>query len=158
MNLGNKVVYQIYPKSFQDTNGDGIGDLKGIIRRLDYLKELGVDAVWSAVRVSQPAITRESVYRILNEFAMRGLISRLDQIDNARYDSRTDAHGHFICERCGKIIDFDWPAETRIPRDFQAGSVARMEIRLVGVCESCASGEPPRNPEEAGTAEAPGGE
>ena len=43
MNLGNKVVYQIYPKSFQDTNGDGIGDLQGIIRRLDYLKELGVD-------------------------------------------------------------------------------------------------------------------
>ena len=46
MNLGNKVVYQIYPKSFQDTNGDGIGDLKGIIRRLDYLKELGVDYLW----------------------------------------------------------------------------------------------------------------
>ena len=41
MNLGNKVVYQIYPKSFQDTNGDGIGDLKGIIEHLDYLKEPG---------------------------------------------------------------------------------------------------------------------
>ena len=117
-----------------------------------------VDTVWTAVRGNLPAITRESVYRILNEFSGRGIISRLDHIDNARYDSRTDAHGHFICERCGKIIDFDWPAETRIPRDFQAGSVARMEIRLVGVCESCASWEPPRNPEEAGTAEAPGGE
>lgn len=46
MNLGNKVVYQIYPKSFQDTNGDGIGDLKGIIEHLDYLKELGVDYLW----------------------------------------------------------------------------------------------------------------
>lgn len=46
MNLGNKVVYQIYPKSFQDTNGDGIGDLKGIIKHLDYLKELGVDYLW----------------------------------------------------------------------------------------------------------------
>lgn len=42
----DKVVYQIYPKSFQDTNGDGIGDLKGIIERLDYLKELGVDYLW----------------------------------------------------------------------------------------------------------------
>ncbi len=41
-----KTAYQIYPKSFQDTNGDGIGDLQGIIRRLDYLKELGVDIVW----------------------------------------------------------------------------------------------------------------
>src|SRR5713101_3756195 len=40
------VIYQIYPRSFQDTNGDGIGDLKGIERRLDYLASLGVDAIW----------------------------------------------------------------------------------------------------------------
>lgn len=40
------VVYQIYPRSFQDSNGDGIGDLNGIIRRLDYLETLGIDAIW----------------------------------------------------------------------------------------------------------------
>jgi oligo-1,6-glucosidase len=40
------VVYQIYPCSFYDTNGDGIGDLQGIIAKLDYLKELGVDIIW----------------------------------------------------------------------------------------------------------------
>ncbi|MBQ9863593.1 MAG: glucohydrolase, partial [Lachnospiraceae bacterium] len=40
------VFYQIYPKSFADSNGDGIGDLKGIISKLDYLKDLGVDALW----------------------------------------------------------------------------------------------------------------
>ncbi len=40
------VVYQIYPKSFQDSNGDGIGDIRGIISRLDYLADLGIDAVW----------------------------------------------------------------------------------------------------------------
>lgn len=40
------VVYQIYPKSFQDSNGDGIGDINGIISRLDYLKDLGIGAVW----------------------------------------------------------------------------------------------------------------
>ena len=40
------VIYQIYPRSFQDTNGDGVGDLKGIERRLDYLASLGVDAIW----------------------------------------------------------------------------------------------------------------
>src|ERR1700727_1759973 len=39
-------IYQIYPRSFQDANGDGVGDLKGIERRLDYLSWLGVDAIW----------------------------------------------------------------------------------------------------------------
>ena len=40
------VVYQIYPKSFQDSNGDGFGDLQGIIKRLDYLETLGINAIW----------------------------------------------------------------------------------------------------------------
>ena len=40
------IVYQVYPRSFQDSNGDGVGDLAGIRRRLDYLASLGVDAVW----------------------------------------------------------------------------------------------------------------
>jgi alpha-glucosidase len=42
----NSVIYEIYPRSFQDSNGDGIGDLNGITAKLDYLKELGVDAIW----------------------------------------------------------------------------------------------------------------
>ena len=42
----NGVIYQIYPRSFQDTDGDGIGDLTGIRRRLGYVASLGVDAVW----------------------------------------------------------------------------------------------------------------
>ena len=42
----SSVVYQIYPKSFLDTNGDGLGDLRGVIRKLDYLRELGVDYIW----------------------------------------------------------------------------------------------------------------
>ena len=40
------VVYQIYPRSFNDSNGDGIGDLNGITEKMDYLQELGVDVVW----------------------------------------------------------------------------------------------------------------
>lgn len=44
--FSSKVVYQIYPKSFMDSNGDGLGDLRGIIEKLDYLKELGADYLW----------------------------------------------------------------------------------------------------------------
>ncbi len=46
MKFQDKVIYQIYPKSFKDTNGDGVGDLRGVIEKLDYLEELGVDYVW----------------------------------------------------------------------------------------------------------------
>ena len=46
MDIRDKVIYQIYPKSFYDTNGDGLGDLAGVTAKLDYLKELGVDFLW----------------------------------------------------------------------------------------------------------------
>ncbi len=48
------VVYQIYPRSFKDTNGDGVGDLRGIIEKLDYIKSLGVDVVWLNPIYSSP--------------------------------------------------------------------------------------------------------
>ena len=48
------VVYQIYPKSFKDSNGDGVGDIKGIIQKLDYLKELGVNVLWISPMLESP--------------------------------------------------------------------------------------------------------
>ncbi len=48
------IVYQIYPRSFQDSNGDGIGDLKGIMQRLDYLESLGIDAIWLSPVFASP--------------------------------------------------------------------------------------------------------
>lgn len=46
MNLGKKVIYQIYPKSFYDSNGDGIGDLRGIIEKIPYIAQLNIDMIW----------------------------------------------------------------------------------------------------------------
>ena len=48
------IIYQIYPRSFFDTNGDGIGDLRGIIEKLDYLKDLGVSAIWMSPIYDSP--------------------------------------------------------------------------------------------------------
>ena len=68
----NKVAYQIYPKSFNDTNGDGIGDFKGIIDKLDYLKELGIDIIWISPIYQSPFVDQgydiSDYYRIDEKF------------------------------------------------------------------------------------------
>lgn len=48
------IFYQIYPRSFKDTNGDGIGDIQGIIEKLDYLKGLGINAIWMTPHYDSP--------------------------------------------------------------------------------------------------------
>lgn len=67
-----QVIYQIYPRSFQDGNGDGIGDLKGMCSRLDYLKELGVTAVWMSPVYASPNVDNgydiSDYERIMEEF------------------------------------------------------------------------------------------
>ena len=60
----DKVAYQIYPKSFLDTNGDGIGDLRGIISKLDYLKELGIDIIWLSQSTNRRLLIRGMTYLI----------------------------------------------------------------------------------------------
>lgn len=66
------VFYQIYPRSFKDTNGDGIGDIQGIISKIDYLKELGIDAIWLSPIYDSPnddnGYDIRDYYSIMNEF------------------------------------------------------------------------------------------
>ena len=76
-----KVAYQIYPKSFCDTNGDGIGDLRGIISKLDYLKELGVDIIWLSPIYKSPFVDQgydiSDYYAIAEEF---GTMEEFDEL------------------------------------------------------------------------------
>src|SRR2546422_9625347 len=50
------VIYEIYPRSFQDSNGDGVGDINGVTSRLDYLRELGIDAIWISPMYPSPLV------------------------------------------------------------------------------------------------------
>lgn len=51
-----EIVYQVYPRSFQDTNNDGIGDLQGVIQHLDYLKSLGITMIWLSPVYQSPMV------------------------------------------------------------------------------------------------------
>ncbi len=109
------VVYQIYPRSFMDSNGDGIGDLQGIISRLDYLKELGVDVVWLSPVYQSPnddngydisdyqAImeefgTMEDFDRMLQGMHERGIKLVMDLVVN----HTSDEHPWFVESRSSK--------------------------------------------------------
>ncbi len=73
------VVYQIYPKSFKDTTGNGIGDLKGIIKKLDYLKTLGIDVIWLSPVYQSPM--EDNGYDISDYQAIDPLFGDLDDMD-----------------------------------------------------------------------------
>lgn len=95
----DKTIYQIYPKSFKDSNNDGIGDLKGIIEKLDYLKELGVDILWLTPFFKSPMIdngydiadycdinplfgTMEDMDRLIKEAKKREIYIMMDMVAN----------------------------------------------------------------------------
>lgn len=74
-----KVAYQIYPKSFLDTNGDGIGDLRGILSKLDYLKELGIDIIWLSPIYKSPFV--DQGYDIADYYAIAEEFGTMEEFD-----------------------------------------------------------------------------
>ncbi len=114
------VVYQVYPRSFQDTNGDGIGDLEGVIQRLDYLNDgtersLGIDAIWLSPTFPSPMAdfgydvsdycgvhadfgTMETMDRLIGECHRRGIRLLLDWVPN----HTSEEHPWFIESRSSR--------------------------------------------------------
>lgn len=74
------IIYQIYPKSFQDSNSDGIGDLNGIRKRIPYLKELGINAVWLNPIFVSPQV--DNGYDVSNYFAIDPKMGTMEDMDN----------------------------------------------------------------------------
>jgi oligo-1,6-glucosidase len=113
------VIYQIYPRSFKDSNGDGIGDINGIITKLDYLKELGINVVWLSPVYKSPNDdngydisdyqdimdefgTMEDWERLLDEMHKRGIKLIMDLVVN----HSSDEHKWFIESRKSKDNPF----------------------------------------------------
>ncbi|KAB5566088.1 glycoside hydrolase superfamily [Coniochaeta sp. 2T2.1] len=109
------VVYQIYPSSFNDSNGDGIGDIPGIIEKLDYIKDLGADIVWLSPMYDSPQIdmgydisdyeaiyppygTLQDMERLIQECHARGMKMMLDLVIN----HTSDMHAWFKESRSSK--------------------------------------------------------
>ncbi len=87
----DKVAYQIYPKSFLDTNGDGIGDIRGIIRKLDYLKELGIDILWISPIYCSPFV--DQGYDISDYYGIDPTFGTMEEFDELlREAKKRDIH------------------------------------------------------------------
>jgi alpha-glucosidase len=118
----NAVIYEIYPRSFQDSNGDGIGDLNGITQRLDYLQKLGVDAIWLTPVYPSPQVdfgydisdyknidpqygTLADFDRLVAEAGKRNIRVVMDMVMN----HTSDKHEWFIQSRSSRTNPYrDW--------------------------------------------------
>jgi alpha-glucosidase len=142
------VIYQVYPRSFQDTDGDGVGDLRGITARLDYLKGLGVDAVWISPIYPSPMAdfgydvsdytgvdplfgTMEDFDTLLAAAHAKGLRVILDFVPNHTSDqhpwfvesrsSRSSAKRDWYLWHDAAPAGDDWkPAQTRLPNNWMS--------------------------------------
>lgn len=109
------VIYQVYPRSFKDSNGDGVGDIKGVTEKLDYIKELGVDAIWLSPFYPSPNDdngydisdyrgimeefgTMEDFDELLDQMHRRGLKMIIDLVVN----HTSDEHPWFVESRSSK--------------------------------------------------------
>ena len=138
------VAYQVYPRSFNDSNNDGIGDLPGVIEKLDYLKDLGIDVIWLSPMYQSPnddngydisdyrAImdefgTMEDFDRLLKEVHHKGMKLILDLVVN----HTSDEHPWFIESKSSKDNPkrewYIWKILKRMVLSLTIGRVSSMD-------------------------------
>lgn len=125
------VVYQIYPASFKDSNGDGIGDLNGIISELDYIRSIGVDVIWVCPMYDSPQVdmgydirnyedvyrpygTVQDMQRLIDETHSRGMKIILDLVIN--HTSDQVCSGHVLCYGIGHQMLTAYTTAPMVPR------------------------------------------
>ena len=86
----HSVVYQIYPRSFQDSNQDGIGDLRGIISRLDYLAYLGIDVIWLSPVYESP--NDDNGYDISDYQAIMAEFGTMEEMEELIEEAKKKKH------------------------------------------------------------------
>ena len=139
----NAVVYQIYPRSFKDSNGDGIGDIKGIISKLDYLQNLGVNVIWICPVYKSPNVDNgydiSDYHDIQSDFGtfndMTTLISSAHEhgiriVMDMVINHTSDQHPWFLEAKKSKdnpkhdyYLWVDPPADGSLPNNWQSGSL-----------------------------------
>ncbi|GAA3868390.1 alpha-glucosidase [Celeribacter arenosi] len=110
------VVYQVYPRSFQDDNGDGVGDLKGITRRLDHIAELGADCIWLSPIFASPQA--DMGYDVSDYISVDPLFGDLDDFD----ELIQSAHDRGLKVIVDQVLSHtseqhDWFKQSRVSRD-----------------------------------------
>ena len=79
VDISNSIVYQVYPKSFKDSDGDGVGDLRGVIEKLDYLESLGIDYLWLTPVFPSPQ--NDGGYDIANYTAIDAAMGTMEDME-----------------------------------------------------------------------------
>jgi len=130
-------IYQIYPRSFQDSNGDGIGDLEGIRQRLDYLAWLGVDAIW--ISPVYPSPMHDFGYDVTDYCGIDPIFGSLESFDRLIEEAHQKA-----AQNHPRLCSKPHVDRTSLVQS-QPAVARRSETRLVYLADAAPDGGPPNN-------------
>jgi Fur family peroxide stress response transcriptional regulator len=122
--------------------------LKITPQRLEIFRELAAttehpsaEEIFERIRQRMPTVSLDTVYRTLGTLNETGIVSRVEVLDDrCRFDANMEPHHHFVCVRCKRVVDFQWPGFDRlqIPDELRAlGVIHQPHAELRGVCNSC---------------------